>query len=241
MAVTSSRHVNAGFFRVHLWVLLGLNTLGVLAVFAHREVFGASDPGWRVLAGVTIGGSVLSYLGSVIWLYEARRPGKTVLIALAALSGVGAILLWAGKTQSTGRWAFAVADTLTSSLLLGATMTAMLLGHWYLNHPGMDLRPLRKLIAIQGVAIATRGVCAAAGLTLVATSDASLSQTFWIFISLRWLAGIVGTAVMSVMAWQTLKVPNTQSATGILYASLILAFIGELVAQLLSVNLAYPV
>jgi hypothetical protein len=39
----------------------------------------------------------------------------------------------------------------------------------------------------------------------------------------------------------TLKVPNTQSATGILYAAVTLVFLGELTAQLLSRGLPVPV
>jgi hypothetical protein len=61
------------------------------------------------------------------------------------------------------------------------------------------------------------------------------------FLALRWLAGILGVLIMAAMTWQTLRIPNTQSATGILYAGVILAFIGELVSQLLSAQATYPV
>jgi hypothetical protein len=64
---------------------------------------------------------------------------------------------------------------------------------------------------------------------------------FWIFIALRWLSGLLGTLALAILTWQTLKIPNTQSATGILYAGVICAFIGELTAQLLSVEVLYPV
>jgi len=43
------------------------------------------------------------------------------------------------------------------------------------------------------------------------------------------------------MAWQTLKIPNTQSATGILYVAVITVFIGELTSLLLSGGTAFPV
>jgi hypothetical protein len=61
-----------------------------------------------------------------------------------------------------------------------------------------------------------------------------------LLIALRWLAGIVGTAVLILMAWQTLKIPNTQSATGILYVAVITTFLGELTSLLLSAGTAYP-
>jgi len=33
MAITSPRDVTSGFFRIHLWVLLGIQTLAALALF----------------------------------------------------------------------------------------------------------------------------------------------------------------------------------------------------------------
>ncbi len=61
------------------------------------------------------------------------------------------------------------------------------------------------------------------------------------FLALRWLTGLVGTLVLAALTWQTLKIPNTQSATGILYAGVILTFIGELTSQLMSAESLYPV
>jgi hypothetical protein len=43
------------------------------------------------------------------------------------------------------------------------------------------------------------------------------------------------------MTWKTLEIPNTQSATGILYVGVIGAFLGELAGLLLSAGGAYPV
>ena len=62
-----------------------------------------------------------------------------------------------------------------------------------------------------------------------------------LFLALRWLSGLAGVLVVAWLTWQTLKIPNTQSATGILYAGVILAFIGELTSQLLSAGARYPV
>ena len=67
-----------------------------------------------------------------------------------------------------------------------------------------------------------------------------VNTQWWIFVGLRWLAGIIGTSIMLWMAWVTLRIPNTQSATGILYAATILVFIGELTAQILSDTGLYP-
>ena len=43
------------------------------------------------------------------------------------------------------------------------------------------------------------------------------------------------------MTWKTLAIPNTQSATGILYVGIIAAFLGELTSQLRSAGTVFPV
>jgi hypothetical protein len=124
-----------------------------------------------------------------------------------------------------------------SGLSLGLTTASMLLGHWYLNSPGMELAPLRKLLVAAAAAIAAQALISAWGL---AAQSGSQNAVPFHWILLRWSFGIVGVAAMLWMAWQTLKIPNTQSATGILYVAVIGAFIGELAAGLLSAESAFP-
>jgi hypothetical protein len=51
--------------------------------------------------------------------------------------------------------------------------------------------------------------------------------------SLRWLAGLIGLPILLWLSRKTLDIPNTQSATGILYVACVAAIVGELTAQLL--------
>ena len=119
-------------------------------------------------------------------------------------------------------------------------MAAMLLGHWYLNTPTMALAPLRRLLVAMGVAIAALAMVCGSALALELQTSAGLAQNTLLFVLLRWLSGIVGAAGLTGMAWKTLQIPNTQSATGILYVAVIVTFIGELVSLLLSGSAAYP-
>ena len=61
-----------------------------------------------------------------------------------------------------------------------------------------------------------------------------------LFVVLRWSFGLCGVLALLWMAWRTLKIPNTQSATGILYVAVIGVFVGELTAALLSAESAFP-
>ena len=57
---------------------------------------------------------------------------------------------------------------------------------------------------------------------------------------MRWLAGILGPLAIAVMAIRILRYRNTQAATGVLFAGVILVFIGEMAAALLYAELRVP-
>ena len=239
MALTSPRQVTSGFFRNHSYVLLGLNVLAALAAWAERSQLYLWPP---IIA------AVLAYLCCVAWLYQMPKLGMLVLWSVAAISLIGALidlpidartrLERGGDMLGPVLWRL---DPMASGQLLGTTIGAMFLGHWYLNTPTMEIGPLRRLLRLMAEAIVVRAVVCGAGLAALSFHGVELSTAQWLMIGLRWAAGITGVAILTWMAWQTLKIPNTQSATGILYVAVITVFIGELTSLLLSGGTAYPV
>ena len=231
MRLTSSRDVTSGFFRVHLWVLLGLNT------FAALVATNATVPSSPVVLALAILGGVVSYGGSVCWLYECPRAGRASLLLLAACSLVGAMAstTWP-DAAGLGTALFVLLDISTSALIMGATLCAMFLGHWYLNHPGMRLEPLGRLLLLILVAVLFRAAFCGGALAIGMAGQGWPQGLTLALLALRWLTGIAGLLVLAMMSRKTLEIPNTQSATGILYVGVIFAFLGELSSQLLSVE-----
>ena len=214
LVLTPAALVPGGFFRVNLLVVMGLATFAAL-------VARAAAPGWPGV--VLAAAAVVAWMGSVAWLGEKRRAGLLLIGACAALLA-GAVGLVAGD----GR---AVLGGLLSGAVSGLTVHAMLLGHWYLHAPGMRVVVLRRMIDLALVAWGLQAaVSAAAVLPWVPPADATATA----LVALRWLAGLVGLPVLLVMARKTLDIPNTQSATGILYVGCLAAILGELTAQLLA-------
>ncbi|MDX1945177.1 MAG: hypothetical protein SFU86_07205 [Pirellulaceae bacterium] len=241
MGMTPSRWVTSGFYRVHLWVLLGLQTLAALVVYSSQPASETAVTMHRWQLGLAMAAAALSYVGAVIWMYERNLAGKVAIWLVAGLALAG----WAWPVfAATKPILFQLADRFTGGLLLGLVTTAMLLGHWYLNTPTMKLEPLRRLIVYLVAAVVLRALVCGLGtwLEMAGPLDRPAgAQTTWLlFLSLRWLAGILGVLGLAGLTWQTLKIPNTQSATGILYAAVILAFIGELTSQLLSAEARFP-
>jgi len=238
MALTPSKLVTGGFYRVHLWMLMGFATFASLIAYTQSELVANA----KGVLGLAIGIAIASYAGAVLWLYEKKSAGLTVLFLVAGMSLAAASLAtnWPAQATSTGI-ALGMLDLVTGGMLLGVMLTAMLLGHWYLNTPNMQLAPLKMLIGVMVAAIVVRSVLSAIGIALHVGGSDPMSDAWWLFVALRWLSGLLGAAILAAMTWQTLKIPNTQSATGILYAGVILTFIGELTSQLLSVETLYPV
>jgi hypothetical protein len=260
MAITSPQKVSSGFFRNHLYVTLGLSTLAALVAYAGvREAF------WYA-----VGAAVASYIGSVCWLYEKKDAGKAVLTIVAAVSLVGSHDLLTGRVDSVDydRYLPAVQDDVTaeevsiildqdrrlgylsgglmsiqnlsSGLVLGTTLTAMFLGHWYLNSPTMELAPLRRLLLAMAAALLLQSIVSALGLACELVLGGQVTGQWLAFVVMRWSFGLFGVAVICWMAWQLLKIPNTQSATGVLYVAVIGVFVGELTAALLSSESMFP-
>jgi hypothetical protein len=218
LAMTSATLVPAGFFRVNLLVVLGLAS--VAAFLARAEVPG---PSWIVAAAA----AAVAWIGSIAWFGERVRGGMLCCRLAALLLAAATVLV------QTRAGLAATGEALVSGLVVGLAVHAMLLGHWYLNAPGMSVDALRKMI---DWALAAWALQLAASLAAVAVGRDQLSLaggTASALLSLRWLAGLVGLPVLLVMSRKTLDIPNTQSATGILYVACLAAILGELTAQLL--------
>ncbi len=225
MALTNPKLVTSGYYRNHLYVLLGLNVLAAMVAVTSGDRFELAPP---------LVAAALSYIGAVLWLYEKPRAG---IAALGLLSVVGVWGAWAAtdwqRATDPLQTALVALDPLSSGLLLGFTMAAMFLGHWYLNTPTMVIGPLERLVVLMGVAVGVRAMVEGI-ITAMYLSDGMPSTGQLLFITLRWLSGIVGAMALVVMTHKTLKIPNTQSATGILYVCVIVTYLGELVSMLLN-------
>jgi hypothetical protein len=232
MAITSARQVTSGFYRNHLYVTLGLTTLAAMVLAKMKT---SPIEMWLAVAA-----AVISYIGSAAWLYEAKRFGKLTLWLVAACSITAAVWeqLNAGTSGYSPWWSGL--SVVTSGLVLGLVFASMLLGHWYLNAPGMELAPLRWLLTASAIVVTTQAVVVGAGLAAEVTTMSGVTASWLLFELLRWSFGLCGVLALLWMARRTLEIPNTQSATGILYVAVLGVFIGELTGLLLSAESVYP-
>jgi hypothetical protein len=229
LLVTSSRAVPLSFFRTQAQVVLGL------LVLAGLDQTRAGSPPWEVWA--LVAGAAAAYSSSVSWGLGLPRigAGSTALVLLVTMVW----LAMSSPSPGWAVWAFNTASRLSSGLLLGTTLTAMLLGHYYLTAPAMPIGPLRRIIGFLALSLLVRcglagfGLCAgwAGSMGWAATDGYSSVGTL---LAARWGMGFLGTAIATYMTWKTAQIRSTQSATGILYITMIFVLFGELTSMILA-------
>jgi hypothetical protein len=250
-AVLPRRQITSGFFRIQLLLALALSVLVTVTIRDQTAILAGFEQlfppntivDWPEPASFGIAVCVilclLTFAGSVAWTLERRFGGTVFLLATLTLSfsvlAIGAM----GAAQGNGiNLLLFLASEFASSAVLGSSVTGMLLGHWYLTAPTMSIAPLGRANAWFGVTLLFRLILSAIGLWM---SWSSLSgSTHLVWLALRWSAGIVLPLILCVMTARILKYRNTQSATGVLFAAVILIFLGELAGMLLAREIGLP-
>jgi hypothetical protein len=230
MLLLSWRSVPLAFFRTQHQIVLGLL---VLAALDQARAGGA-----RPMLGLLVAGAVMAYLATLTWGLGLPRFGTALSLGVAATAAAWLFgASWSPDKSAQG--AMNAASRLASGLLLGSTLTAMLLGHYYLTAPAMSIDPLKRAIAHLAAALVARtllaGVAAWASHNgLIGTSGTSSLALSGSLLLARWGLGFVATGVATWLTWKTVQIRSTQSATGILYVATLFVTLGELTSMVLA-------
>ena len=204
-----------------------------------------------------IGNQILTLLMVSIFfllltIFLLQRGGK-IFVMLAMLSGLAAMSMLAFAYPNAGAapgWMLA-GSFISSTLLLGSVLGTMITGHWYLVNRKLTIRPLQIATWVFIGIAALRAISVLATVMLLAnSSQPALAETarslldfsmpgmlFWARVAF----GIIIPLVFGWMIWSSVKVRNTQSATGILYATIILILAGEAFSKYLYLFTGIPV
>ena len=222
LALTSWREVPLRFFRIQNQIILGVLVLGALD---QTRSSGSTLNLWLVIAS-----ALLAYVATISWglglpVFGITAENLGLLLTAAWLI----IASWSGDTGASVLNSLA---RIASGLLLGATLTAMLLGHYYLIAPSMTIEPLKRSLNLISVGLIARALFD--GFAVLASSRGLISSgpgtpdSNLTFLVMRWGIGFVGTALSVYLARRTVIIKSTQSATGILYITSIFVLFGEL-------------
>jgi len=239
--VMPRRDVTCGFFRIQMMLTLGLSVLAALTFGRDAIPLPPGDPLFSVTTARIVCGvmAALSYAGAVVWMLARRTSGDAIIFLIFGISTVClSSMVATTESLTTGHgWMILISELVTASIL-GSTMTGMLLGHWYLTATTMSIKPLSTLTLWVGACAVIRLLVSASA--YLAYAPQMPSSTEYVWLALRWIAGVIGPLAVFAMTWKILKFRNTQSATGVLFVGVILTFLGELSALLLYRSLGIP-
>jgi protein NrfD len=190
------------------------------------------------------------YWATVGRMWARIRP---VLLWTAIVSGLVALSAQALEVSAGAPGLLpllTVASFLSSAALLGGACGAMVLGHWYLVVPSLNVSHLQSIVRLHiGSLVVRTTVVLAAVIIAIVTWQPGMGPHFQryilstagIFFWQRVLFGLLGPGLLSYLTWETAKIQSTQSATGILYVDFFTVIVGEMLAKYLLLSTAVPV
>ncbi|HVA81458.1 MAG TPA: hypothetical protein VNF29_11085 [Candidatus Binataceae bacterium] len=254
LAVPPFFKIERGFFKSSsgVYVGAGIVTMIGLAMLATR----AAHPGTPGTFALWIAAAlwlVFSIAGAIyvvtLWTgagaLRARAYTATLAAGLAAVIATVMLL----KPADFGALAAVLyaATAATSALMLGLVSCAMMFGHWYLIDPNLPVEYLRSLVRMLAIALGAdlAALLAVLGLFAIAggaphAAVTALFDTHSMLLVARLVLGPIATLVLTWMTWQTLKVPQTMAATGLLYIAVMAAIVGEMLGRFILFRTAVP-
>src|SRR5262249_13836756 len=157
--------------------------------------------------------AIVFYWATVGRLLTKIRPA-ILLVAVAA--GLAAVVMQALEVSANGPAAvqvLAVASFLTSAAILRGACTAMILGHWDLVIPALDVSHLQSIVRVHIASMAVRVVVVGLAVAFALATfrpDLDAGPSFrryifsidGIFFWQRVLFGLAGPAVLSYLTWE---------------------------------------
>ena len=243
-----SREAGVKFFRFNA----GLAAILLAVALAFRP----SSPG-LVAGPLAFGALALTEVAVLVYWATVGRTLASVrpLIVSVACGGGFVALVAQALEAAAGRaapvQALTIASFLSSAAMLGGACTAMILGHWYLVIPSMQVSHLQSIVKVHIASMVVRvAVVGAAVFFAIASYRPGLGLPSFrhyigsvdgIFFWQRVLFGLAGPALLSYLTWETAKIRSTQSATGILYVDFFTVVVGEVLAKYILLATRVPV
>lgn len=228
--------VRRGHFRITAYTGLGL---AVLALLAMRS---GSDPPEGTAAVLVIATAVGAALYLLVQWSHTDVPA-VVAGAIATIAGVAGLTAAAALIDG---WpdALAAVEVVAGAALLGAVTNGMLLGHWYLNQPGLKPWALARLTTLSLVATGATAVLGLVAVTKLAGAETDgavlgipgFGESFGVAFFLVWVALIAFTGAVVWAARRCVAIKSIQSATGLYYVALLTAGVSEFMVRYLMVS-----
>jgi hypothetical protein len=226
--------IRRGHFRITASITFVLAIAGAL-VLRGASTSTATDE-------LALGFAVAAFLYLLVQYVRSDVAG-VVAGGVATIVGLGALIAATGMIAGWPQLLAAV-ELIAGAALLGGVTNGMMLGHWYLNQPGLKPWALARLTDLSVGATVAAGVAGLLAVRLLAgasTTGAALGLpsfggSFGLGFYLVWAVLIVFTGAVLLGARRCVQIRSIQSATGLYYVALLTAGVAEFLVRYLMVN-----
>ncbi|MFQ6677889.1 MAG: hypothetical protein ACE5D0_06160 [Fidelibacterota bacterium] len=225
--LTPRKKIGAGFYNFNL----GLSCVIGGMAFVLSWIKGADS---IIVFGIT------GWLGLhlvVTYMYWNREKISNGIISFSSLIGCIIFAFLTLSVLPVKSSIFIIPIGILSQSIVAGVLFAMILGHWYLNVIQLPIGLLQK--ASNGLAglLVVRllwNLVQLPSIQLKNNYGVSISTIQYIqtldgfFLGVALLFGLIVPLILHFFIWKTLKLHATQSATGLLYISVLSVFVGDL-------------
>lgn len=209
-----------------IWLRAGFPPSAALALSGEARLW------FGIERALTITFVVL--LAAYLVCLQVRRQTIAGLVGPAVpLTGLAA--LWSSALVDPGAQLGGLGAplaVLAGAVALGAAITGLSLGHWYLVMPSLSTVPLIRLVFLCFGALAAQVLLLPLLLLLPGAGNAPvLFGEYVLFLVVRLVFGLAVPIAVAFMAWRTARIRSLDSATGLLYILVALILTGEIVAR----------
>ena len=255
LAIPPFFNVERGFYKssASVYLAASLTTavgLGLLALRGGASAGPGAASLWTASAMWTMSSAAVAVYLYTLWTENGLLRSRAYALGL----GLGLIALIANVTLLMPPGFGAVAavayalTAITSALVLGLVSGAMLFGHWYLIDLDMPVDYLRTFVRLLGIVLVADlvalglaiGMPAILGSAGAAAAVQDLFASHSGLLAVRLILGPIATIILVWMCWQTLKIPQTMAATGLLYIAVMSVLVGEMLGRFIMFRTAIP-
>ncbi|MBT4783945.1 MAG: hypothetical protein HOO21_01220 [Candidatus Marinimicrobia bacterium] len=122
-------------------------------------------------------------------------------------------------------------------MITASVFFSMILGHWYLNVINLPITLLKRSIVVFSLLLVVRTLWDVIYMSIESVTDSyGISYNLWAFtfefdgflLAIAMFMGNVVPLILNLFIWKTLKLQATQSATGLIYVSVLSILFGDL-------------
>ncbi len=241
-----------------IYTLFGFAVLSPFFLwFAPRKIIGNGFYNFNLALSGIIGGMAIVLLwligsyssiltGMTGWLglhlfvsfmYWNSKKISNSIISFSSLIGCIIFAFLALTVLPEQKAALAIPMGILSQAIVAGVLFSMILGHWYLNVIQLPIRLLQRasnnlagLLALRLlwnlIQIPTIHLMNSYGVSIPAIQYVQTLDGF--FLGVAFFFGLIVPLTLHFLIWKTLKLQATQSATGLLYISVLAVFVGDL-------------